>query len=427
MNFKQYVRRQGWRSWVLVATVFAGWGGMQLLRPAQPADQQEPVVTSSPARPPTTPTNTASSAPGALASVVPRPQASSPNSLLESSATQGSVARNVDDLCTGVATASAPNRDTVLADREAAVRASLQRAALAKRLVADSDGEKRAAGSLLQALESKAAICELSDCSAQDASLARHTAAALQQLAMSAAGSKNATIYGWAYAGCRTAYAEGVTSAACSQITPERWAEISPRSGWAWLAIAAEGQASNDLSRIEAMLQRVTAIDADWSNPALALQRMVSEGTVAPDAGPGGPDLTGMLPITTTVQSVFIGLIGSLNRYCAAPVDANRQQSCAVIARQLLPSVGSLAEQRVALKVGEAAGLGARELAPYQAEQQQATKLLSTNSNEFQDPQAQCLSLRRVRELTLRINRIGELAALREALGASAPGGARQR
>ena len=39
----------------------------------------------------------------------------------------------------------------------------------------------------------------------------------------------------------------------------------------------------------------------------------------------GGTDLTSLLPITTTVRSVFIGLIGSLTRYCAAPTDANRR------------------------------------------------------------------------------------------------------
>jgi len=211
------------------------------------------------------------------------------------------------------------------------------------------------------------------------------------------------------------------------QITPERWAEISPRSGWAWLAIAAEAQATNDISRIEAMLQRVTAIDADWSNPALALNRIFTGESVTSDTRTDGPNLTGLVPITTTVQSVFIGLIGTLNRYCAAPMDVNRQQSCAVIARQLLPSVESLAEQRVVLKVGAAAGLGAQDLAPYQAEQEQATKLLSTTSDGSQDLQAQCLSLKRVRELTLRMNQIGELKAIREALGASKSSSAMQR
>ncbi len=332
------------------------------------------------------------------------------------------------DRCAGKARLNTSAESEYLAGRNDVVRTARRRVALADRLQRDVDSQKQAAGSLLQALEARNALCESDDCAEHGAAQARIGAAAVQRLATSAANSANSTVYAWAFVGCGVANYESTAPAACLQITPARWAQISPNSGLAWLAVAVGAWATKDVSLMEAALQRITASNADWSNPGAAFQQTLVDAMAASKVDPGQPDMTTLLPATSTVQAVFSGLIGSLPRYCPASMDANRQQGCARLARHMLSRVGSIEEQQIALKVAAAAGLDKSELAPYIAEQEHAAKLLSFNLEEGAQPSpAFCAKLNKARELSYRMNQIGELAALREVLALPSAGDGNHR
>lgn len=284
----------------------------------------------------------------------------------------------------GVALAEAQNKQVVdvlgteLWEYNVGASTQAARSSVVQLLLASGDAQTRAAGLLLSAREKFIAAAPTNcaaneDCLKEFRSQSKEAALkSVSELAALARRHKIASIYGWALSMCGAAkYEHGSNLDQCSALSILQWAELAPQNAWPWLALAGEASQRRDYSGIENAMNHA-AQATDWRASSASLGALVTAQLP--------PDVQGLPRMALLSESVtFIAMdqshLQALTSFCSSELDANRVQSCARMAENLLNQTDSLLGLNIALRVGERAGFSADRLKVVREERDALSRL----------------------------------------------------
>jgi len=211
----------------------------------------------------------------------------------------------------------------------------------------------------------RAADCQGDDCAEAMKQLEQSGMAPLAELAALARETTSAQVYGWAGTACNTAQYKGWAPPGCVGLSTQRWAQLAPNSAWPWLAQATQARLAGDASgELNAMHRAGGA--ANWRSDSGSLLRLLL--AAQPQGLQGLPRLNSELQaLITDITALAINVPMGLDSFCGRSLDANRQQTCTVMADRLLSQADNLLHLGIGIAVAERAGLpGARSggLAP---------------------------------------------------------------
>lgn len=236
------------------------------------------------------------------------------------------------------------------------------------------------------------------------------TAAQRDRLATLAASSRDAQVQAYALRACRGA---GPASSACQSLTPQAWVQIEADNGAAWLALAGDARLEPAV-QLDALRQAARARRFDTHGAAL-------QGLVQAAAPPGTGELDrlAMARLVAALRGDWL-VTEPLRLHCSASalVDPERSGLCDAIADMLATQGQSVPDLLQARDIGQRVGWPEDRL---EALRDEADALFAferrrTDASEL----ANCGELARLNGFYAEVGRLGQLAALRQAMQRSA-------
>jgi hypothetical protein len=293
-----------------------------------------------------------------------------------------------------------------------------------ERLRASADPATRAVGLQVAAMQPPTgrAGCRRDECLDEVRAAGQQAHARLAELAELALGSQDGQIYARAWITCRQAGKRADDVPACGQLSAERWAQLAPDTAAPWLALAEQARTVGDLAgQLNAM--HGAALASDWRNPAGGLLRALLAQTAGLPSDPMARWYVDWHALSAGLQVAGLGAATML-QYCAAPLDANRQQVCNQLARRVLAAPEDLLQLRLAIHLGERVGWPAEQLVARRRELDALDAAAASQISQWAvpddmakwKPAAMCAGLAAMRQHVARLAELGELAALRALL-----------
>ena len=293
-------------------------------------------------------------------------------------------------------------------------------AAAVQSLRASADPVQHAAGLFILASPRPAGPlnCQGDDCAEAMKQLEQSGAAPLAELAALAGRTTSAEVYGWAWTACSMALHKVWAPAGCVGLSTQRWAQLAPDSAWPWLAQATQARLAGDVAgEVNAMHRAAGA--SNWRSDSGRLLRPLLAAQV--QGLQGLPRLHSELQALLTDITLTINLPTGLGSYCGRAMDANRQQTCAVMADRLLSQADNLLHLSLGITLAERSGLPALRTAALRQEHEQLMKQSPGLEGVLAaSAVTACAGMAQMRQHINRQAVLGELGALRERLAASA-------
>jgi hypothetical protein len=307
--------------------------------------------------------------------------------------------------------AMAASRDERLRAAEKLLRTRLAIAPEALAGAADADAACRRARD--SGLEETARYC-VEDQSRRQAELLEPAAAAIDQLARSAALSGDPQIYAFAFEACSPGGLSFVgREGNCKLIDAAAWARLAPGDAEPWLRIAAQALASGDDGAASVALARAGDAQAIGAHAGAPL-------ALAAAALPEGMPALEQTAVLATFGELDAGVVplglDVIDTACAEPAlrDPARARACDAVARMLVERGRLSAAVTAGVQLGERLGWPAERTGAVLREQRAA---LDAALRYTAAPQSLgCDSLQRRRELVLLTGRFGDVGAGRELL-----------
>lgn len=243
------------------------------------------------------------------------------------------------------------------------------------------------------------------------AGLATDTAALRDRLATLAAGSRDPLVQAYALRACRGA---GATSSACQSLPPQAWVQVEGDNAAAWLALAGDPRADG-AAQLDALRQAARARRFDTH--AGTLQTLVQAQAPA-----GTPDLDRLAVARQVAGARHDWLVTDpvrLHCSAAALVDPERQGLCDAVADLLATQGQSVPDLLQAREIGQRVGWPEDRLDALrdEADAMVAYERHATDASEL----ATCGELARLNAYYAEAGKLGQVAALRQALQQRAP------
>ena len=159
--------------------------------------------------------------------------------------------------------------------------------------------------------------------------------------------------YAWTLQACDRLRAQPWEPPACTQVSLAHWARADPGNAWPWMMLASRAQEAGDASGAESALARAS-LAADWTHPAERLRRLYTQA--APVGVQTEEFLEGWMALMTWDTQALGGPIGVV-RACSAPLDPNRQQVCARLARAMMEKSTTLLGLKLGIAIAEQAAV----------------------------------------------------------------------
>ncbi|MCW5666212.1 MAG: hypothetical protein KIT35_20465 [Piscinibacter sp.] len=235
-------------------------------------------------------------------------------------------------------------------------------------------------------------------------------AAQRDRLATLATSSRDAQVQAYALRACRGA---GPASSACQSLTPQAWVQIEADNGAAWLALSGD-------TRLEPAVQldalRQAARARRFETHGAALQGLVQ---AAAPAGTGELDRLAMARLVAALRGDWL-VTEPLRLHCSASALADPERSglCDAIADMLATQGQSVPDLLQARDIGQRVGWPEDRL---EALRDEADALLAFERRRADASElANCGELVRLNAFYAEVGRLGQLAALRQAMQRSA-------
>jgi len=287
--------------------------------------------------------------------------------------------------CAGLPIAAdAPGQAALAARRSGDVQAAL--AGLAESLKGDHTERARVAGLyVLQLARHEAAVTAAGWSPLDPAPIGgAEGEAALAAMARIASASGDGALYGFVFRQCRGplwgGLRDGSPRRGCEQLSVARRAQLEPDNAQPWLTMAAE-TAARPAEQAEALHRAAQATRSDdgvgWLTRWLRTRLPPSQ---TPEARLAALQTLWMAQLSVAGE---IDAASAVSRSCSEHElrNANRQQACLALARQLLRSDSRL-QRVIGLRVAERAGIPAPELAPVDASNAEQQRGVVQQSSE---------------------------------------------
>jgi len=375
-----------WLRWTLaVSTVTAAC--TLLLWPAKD-HQRAPATSSAPAS-----RSDIAVAPPSLPAVVPQPRTAARSMLVAIEPTPA-LDRSEVEVC-GFGRVSLPADDPSALQR---VPPALRRAALEQAdamMLASDDAQVRAAALLLGARAGGA-----------DAH------ARIESVARLAIASQDATVYAIALQACKAQSADG---SACQLLSRAQWARLDPDNALPWLELAAEAQAQQQASELEADAMRHAAL-AQRSDVHMGLLPQLVERAL----GAASPlQRTLALAESWSAQAAWTSAHSTqAYAYCMSDTadDGTRAATCDALADTLARRGASLTDMGTGLAIAKHLNWTAQRL---QALQQEHDAISETSGIQDFGQDWSCDAVTRLQDWTRQLAQHGEVQAMRGVLAHS--------
>ena len=254
---------------------------------------------------------------------------------------------------------------------------------------ASSDERQRAAGWLIGLVDTNDDAVPLRD-----------------RLATLAATSRDGHVQAYAWRACR---GDASLSSACQALAPDAWARIEPDNAAAWLAMAVDPRLDGQAQR-EALRRAAGSTRLESHGPALHALAQAAQ-----PRGAGGLDRVMMARDIVEARADWLGS-EALRQHCSdmLPADSPLAQACDALATLLATQAQSLPDLLEARETGQRVGWPAERLVALRDEEQ---ALAALDRQRFDAPRdLSCASLAHQDAFYADVGRLGEVAALREAL-----------
>jgi hypothetical protein len=319
-----------------------------------------------------------------------------------------------------------PNGDVDLPEIAAAARQVVRQAAA--RLAASSNDYDRAVGLYAQSVKAAEQAmsdywvtrpgCALDEQCMREAMIAAQQAgaAANDQLARHAVGSRSPGIYALAFYACSRGAEPAPASGACAQISSAQWAQIEPDNATPWLYEAGLAARRKDAKAVEEAFLRASRARALRLHDEAPL-RFTDRSILRTDD-----------PATTAMAYYqLVGMRAALPtpdfqtavQYCgaSATIDGSRRLLCSDLATVLAERSSTLISMQIGVRVGERAGWSPERVAAVR-ERLNAINQVSAEAFDPKDPYS-CRTLELNNERFIEIFRHGEVGAAERLIQAS--------
>lgn len=236
--------------------------------------------------------------------------------------------------------------------------------------------------------------------------LARDGVELRDRLATLAAASRDPLVQAYALRACR---GESAGSSACQALSPQNWARLETDNGAAWLAVAADPRVE-PAGQLEALQQAARA--SRYDTHAAALHALVQA------AAPAGINDFDRLTMARDVSGARADWLGTeaLRVHCSATAvdDTSRAQVCDRIAELLATHAQAVPDLLQAREIGLRLDWPEKKL---DALRDEADALVAFERRSFESGEPlTCAALARHNAFFADVGRLGEVAALRQAL-----------
>ncbi len=226
-------------------------------------------------------------------------------------------------------------------------------------------------------------------------------------LAQMARQSTDPVAYALAYGACQSPLAQG--AADCAAITAQRWAELEPDNGFAWLEVAAAAAQRRDESARAAAIER--AADARrFDSHAGALLRPAAAATTATET-----PLDRLAVNSAALGAYTSAPIGSYHQavmFCRESETAERRALCDRLATRLVDSDSTLLGRAMGRSIGARVGWSADRIAALDAEHQAMMWVEQRRAPE-RDSLVSCGGLAQLERRNRDLLQTGEVGAMR--------------
>jgi len=242
------------------------------------------------------------------------------------------------------------------------------------------------------------------------------SAAATDQLARHAVGSRSPGIYALAFYRCRRWAEPAPASGACAQISSAQWAQIEPDNATPWLYEAAVAARRKDAKSVDEALLRASRAQALRLHDEAPL-RLTDHSILRTDD-----------PATTAMAYYqLVGMRAALPapdfqlvaQHClpSAAMDGSRRLLCSDLAAVLAERSSALISMQIGVRIGERAGWSPQRVAAVR-DRLNAISQVSAESFDPKDPYS-CRALELSNKRLTELFRLGEVGAAERLIQAS--------
>lgn len=235
-------------------------------------------------------------------------------------------------------------------------------------------------------------------------------------LAQLAARTADPAVYAHALQACRTPQG-GTRPGPCQQVTLEQWARLDERNGVPWLHLADAARMRNDAAAMADALARAAQADHLRHHGFSLVPSLLA--SPPRELSPAQATL-----LTHDVVNLQLGQAGPSYlapiRHCSEGTPgAAVRDTCRQLAELLVRKPGTLMDLNMGITLGERSGWPPERVKSLREGYNTTRAVGSTLANV--ESALACPAAERLRRHWVEVGRVGEVAAIRQAMGASAP------
>ena len=233
-----------------------------------------------------------------------------------------------------------------------------------------------------------------------------------EAIARLASASRDALAYGLAVDACTSNMAAVAPS--CRLISPEQWARLDPDSAVPWLHVAAAAAGRRDPAALADALHRAAHARSNRVHGAPVHDLL--DASLPVDITPSERVQAQAMVASAVASASTLPDYSPAIDFCsrAAVRDSNRAQSCAALTTQLTDNAGTLLDLAVGIRLAEQIGWPDERLEDLRR-RHDAYSRVQVEAMAETEPR-NCAELGAAAEQGVRLARLGEIGALREAV-----------
>lgn len=234
-------------------------------------------------------------------------------------------------------------------------------------------------------------------------------------LAQVAVRTADPAVYGYAVQACRSSQG-GMRGGPCQQVSLEHWARLDERNGVPWLFVADAARARNDAAGVADAIQRAAQADHLRFHGHSLVQALLA--SPPRELSPAQAAL-----LTHDVVNMQLGWTPPSHqatlRHCSdGAQNPGVRDTCRQLAELMVRRPATVLDLNTGIALGERAGWPADRV---RSLRDGASALRTAGAAAIPDTALGCQAVDRFRRHFVEVARVGEVAALRQAVAASAP------